>query len=190
MPAFKEKTIYIKSESGRVETFEAFRKKLSRLATSEQIRFREVRNLLKKEVQPLVNAARKEAYRDVEGGRGKHKKNRSGKVEFYNLYNSIGKWANKGTRSAYVTMGIRSPHKKGAIYALSQLAGAGPGMSKNGKRVGVSRRFKHIESKPGRTYRIQPKDFIDKALSSTDVIAKAQKRMQKHIEKRIKAVLR
>ena len=190
MARFNEKTIHLRSESGRVETMEDFRRKLKRLSLPEEIRFREVRNLLKKEVQPLVAAARKEAYRDVEAGRGEHKRNRFGKVEFYNLYNSIGAWANKGLRNAYVTMGIRSPHKKGAIYALSQLAGAGPGMSKNGQRVGVSRRFKNIESKPGRTYKIQPKEFIDKALSSTDVREKAQKKMQKHIQKRIKAVLR
>jgi hypothetical protein len=48
------KTIYLKSESGRVEDFDQFRKRLQKLGTSETLRFRELRNLLKQEARPLV----------------------------------------------------------------------------------------------------------------------------------------
>ena len=128
----RSKFIYLESQSGRTESFEDFRKRLSKLGTSEGMRFRELRSLLMKEAQPLVTAARKEAYAGV-------KQKGLGKNGFANLYNSIGKWKNKGRQKAYVVVGLKSTRKRGAIYALSQLAGAGPGMSKNGQKVGLGR---------------------------------------------------
>ncbi len=47
------KTVYIKSESGKVESFDQFRDKLRNLATPEKMRFKELRSLLMKEAQPL-----------------------------------------------------------------------------------------------------------------------------------------
>lgn len=190
MPLYNPKNIYLLSESGKVEGFDELANKLKRLSLSEEMRFREVKKLLKKEVQPLVAAARKEAYKGIQkkGKATKDKRN----AKFYNLYSSIGSFLNKGTERAYIVVGLLSPHKKGAIYGASQLAGAGPGMSKNGKRVGVSRTtsVSSLKEKKGVTYRIQPKDFIGKAIKNTNVLRQSQRRMQKHIQKRIKAVLR
>ncbi len=59
------KTIYLRSESGRVEDFDQFRQRLRKLATSENLRFKELRQLLKREAAPLVEKARQEAYNDV-----------------------------------------------------------------------------------------------------------------------------
>jgi len=180
--------VYLRSQSGRVENFDELAKRLKKLGTSETMRFREVRNLLMKEAQPLVTEARKQAYKGV-------KEKGEGKSGFYNLYNSIGKWKNKGNEKAYVVVGLRDPRKKGAIYALGQLAGAGPGMSKRGRKVGLG---KGQQSHPGYVknglgfisrYILQPKDFIGKAVDNTTVVEKAQKLMQRHIQKRITSVL-
>ena len=58
----RSKFIYLESQSGRTESFEDFRKRLSKLGTSEGMRFREVRKVLMKEAQPLVTEARNQAY--------------------------------------------------------------------------------------------------------------------------------
>lgn len=181
--------VYLKSQSGRVENFDELAKRLRKLGTSETMRFKELRALLMKEAQPLLTEARKQAYKDAVKG----EKSKNG---FYNLYNSISKFANKGTNKAYVVVGLRGPKKKGAIYGLAQLAGGGPGMSKNGRKVGVGKGQQthpgYVKGNMGFISRhiIKPKDFIGKAVDNTDVVQKAQKLMQRHIQKRITSVLR
>jgi hypothetical protein len=59
-------TVYLKSESGKVESFDQFRQRLKQLGTSETLRFRELRNILKAEARPLVEKARKEAYNELQ----------------------------------------------------------------------------------------------------------------------------
>ena len=167
-------TVYLRSQSGRVESFDDFRKRLRKLGTSETMRFREVRKLLLKEAQPLVTEARAQAYKDALVAKRGRLKVRGGqtvekgtKGSFYNLYNSIGKWANKGFSKAYVVVGLRGSEKEpsGAYYAPWQLFG------------GTSKNFK-------------AKDFIGQAVDNTDVVESAQQLMQRHILKRITSVLR
>ena len=158
--------VYLKSQSGRVEDFDQFRARLRKLGTSETMRFREVRKLLLKEAQPLVTEARNQAYADSQEPKGIRLKSRSSMgAKFYNLYGSINKWANKGTTKAYVVVGLRNKRKQGAYYAPWQLFG------------GTEKNFK-------------PKDFIGLAVDRTNVVQKAQKLMQRHIQKRITSVLR
>ena len=158
--------VYLRSQSGKVESFDQFRQNLRKLGTSETMRFREVRKLLLKEAQPLVTEARRQAYADSQSPKGSRMKSRTAMgAAFYNLYGSINKWANKGTTKAYVVVGLRNIRKKGAYYAPWQLFG------------GTEKNFK-------------PKDFIGAAVDNTDVVQRAQKMMQKHIQKRITSVLR
>lgn len=158
--------VYLKSQAGRTESFDQFRARLRKLGTSETMRFREVRKLLLKEAQPLVTEARNQAYADSQQPKGIRLKSRSALgSKFYNLYGSINKWANKGTTKAYVVVGLRGSRKQGAYYAPWQLFG------------GTEKNFK-------------AKDFIGKAIDSTNVPEKAQKLMQRHIQKRITSVLR
>jgi len=158
--------VYLRSQSGRTENFDQFRQRLRKLGTSETMRFREVRKLLLKEAQPLVTEARRQAYADSQEPKGVRLKSRSALgAKFYNLYGSINKWANKGTTKAYVVVGLRNSRKKGAYYATWQLFG------------GTEKNFK-------------PKDFIGLAVDNTNVVQKAQKLMQRHIQKRITSVLR
>jgi hypothetical protein len=158
--------VYLKSQSGRVENFDELAKRLKKLGTSETMRFREIRTLLMKEAQPLVTEARRQAYADSVKKRGKGMKSRSVYgSKFYNLFSSIGKWKNKGTTKAYVVVGLLGQKKGGAYYAPWQLFG------------GTEKNFK-------------PKDFIGLAVDNTDVVQKAQKLMQRHIQKRITSVLR
>jgi hypothetical protein len=164
------KTIYLKSESGRVEDFDQFRKRLQKLGTSETLRFRELRNLLKQEARPLVEKARQEAYNDTQAKsrykvRSGETAKRSDKGAFMNLYQSIGVFANKGTEKAYVVVGLRSARKRGAYYAAWQLFG--------GTRKGF-----------------QAKKFIDKAVDSGNVPEKAAQKISNFVQKRIKAHLR
>lgn len=158
--------VYLRSQSGRTESFDEFSQRLRKLGTSETMRFREVRKLLLKEAQPLVTEARRQAYADSQAPGGIRMKSRSALgAKFYNLYGSINKWANKGTTKAYVAIGLRGSRKQGAYYAAWQLFG------------GTQKNFK-------------AKDFIGKAVDNTDVVEKAQKMMQRHIQKRITSVLR
>jgi hypothetical protein len=167
----KQSTVYLRSQSGRTESFDQFRQRLRKLSTSETMRFREVRKLLLKEAQPLVTEARRQAYADSPLRAGSFAKTRGGigYTTFMNLYSSIGKFANKGTEKAYVVVGLRSYSKRaglaGAYYAAWQLFG------------GTQKDFK-------------AKDFIGKAVDNTDVVQRAQKMMQRHIQKRITSVLR
>jgi hypothetical protein len=163
-------TIYLKSESGRVESFDQFRQNLKKLGTSETLRFRELRNVLKTEARPLVERARKEAYNELQGkagykARGVKDANKKTNGAFYNLYKTIDVFANKGTVKAYVVVGIRSSRKKGAYYAPWQLFG---GTAKN----------------------FTPKEFFDKALQGSDVPRKAAEKISNFVQKRIKAHLR
>jgi hypothetical protein len=164
------KTIYLRSESGRVEDFDQFRKRLQKLGTSETLRFREIRTLLKHEAQPLVEKARQEAYNDVQA-KGRYKvrngetSKRSDKGAFMNLYQSIGAFANKGTEKAYVVVGLRSARKRGAYYAPWQLFG------------GTKKGF-------------QAKRFIDKAVEGSGIPEKAAQKISNFVQKRIKEHLR
>jgi hypothetical protein len=160
------KTVYIKSESGRVENFDQFRAKLRNLSTPEKMRFKELRSLLMKEAQPLVTKARQEAYvgSQAQAKAGQKQRSKMG-ASFYNLYSSIRAYPNKGTEKVYVVVGLRGSYKKGAYYAPWQLFG------------GTQKGFR-------------AKEFIDKAVDATDVPAKAQKRIAKFVAKRIKENLR
>jgi len=166
--------VYLKSQSGRTEDFDQFRARLRKLGTSETMRFSELRKLLLKEAQPLVTEARRQAYRRSQAAarlsykiRGGESAQRGDKGAFINLYGSIGKWANKGLTKAYVVVGFGSEKSEpaGAYYAKWQLFG------------GTQKNFK-------------AKDFIGAAVDSTNVVEKAQKLMQRHIQKRITSVLR
>lgn len=164
------KTVYIKSESGRVEDFDQFRQRLRKLATSENLRFRELRNILKQEAKPLVEKARLEAYNgaNAKGGyrtRGGKEAQKKDKGAFMNLYNSISVFANKGTEKAYVVVGLRGQSKGGAYYAPWQLVGRKDG---------------HFPAKA----------FFDKALEGSDVPAKSAKKISNFVQKRIKQHLR
>jgi hypothetical protein len=163
-------TIYLKSESGRVESFDQFRQNLKKLGTSETLRFRELRNILKAEARPLVEKARKEAYNELQGkagykARGVKNANKKTNGAFYNLYKTIDVFANKGTVKAYVVVGIRPKSKRGAYYAPWQLFG------------GTAKGF-------------TPKEFFDKALQGSDVPRKAAEKISNFVQKRIKAHLR
>lgn len=163
-------TIYLKSESGRVESFDQFRQNLKKLGTSETLRFRELRNILKTEARPLVEKARKEAYNELQAkagykARGVKDANKNANGAFYNLYKTIDVFANKGTVKAYVVVGIRPKSKRGAYYAPWQLFG------------GTAKGF-------------TPKEFFDKALQGSDVPRRAAEKISNFVQKRIKAHLR
>ncbi len=167
------KTVYLRSESGRVEDFDQFRKRLSKLSTAETLRFRELRNILKREAKPLVDKARKEAYNNLKmkarlrnrKGETVAKEDKSLKGGFYNLYKTIDVFANKGTVKAYVVVGLRSSDKDGAYYAPWQLFG------------GTKKRFK-------------AKKFIDAAVDSDSTVQKAQELISNFVQRRIKQHLR
>ena len=164
------KTVYLRSESGRVEDFDQFRKRLSKLSTAETLRFRELRNILKREAKPLVDKARREAYNDLKAkSRLRNRKGESVEKNasgaFYNLYKSIDLFANKGDVKAYVVVGLRSKSKKGAYYAPWQLFG------------GTKKGFK-------------AKKFIDAAVDSEGTTEKAQKLISNFVQRRIKQHLR
>ena len=164
------KTVYLRSESVRVEDFDQFRKRLSRLGNPENLRFKELRQLLKREAKPLVDKARQEAYNDLKTQ--SRLKVRSGETvakgtlgAFYNLYKTIDVFANKGDVKAYVVVGLRNKSKKGAYYAPWQLFG------------GTKKGFK-------------AKRFIDSAVDNSEVPQKAQKLISNFVQKRIKQTLR
>jgi hypothetical protein len=186
------KTIYLRSESGRVEDFDQFRERLKKLSTPENLRFKQLRQLLKKEASPLVQKARSEAYNDVKTKSRLKLRNGStatkdDKGSFYNLYKSIDVFPNKGTVKAYVVVGLRGQDKKGAYYANWQLfGGARPGKKKKGTTIGQHRR--QLANYTGKGF--APKEFFDKALASSNVPSKAQKVITNFVQKRIKAHLR
>jgi hypothetical protein len=164
------KTVYLRSESGRVEDFDQFRKRLSKLATAENLRFKELRQLLKREAKPLVDKARREAYNDLKvNARLRNRKgetvDKDTKGAFYNLYKTIDMFANKGEVKAYVVVGLRSKAKDGAYYAPWQLFG------------GTKKGFK-------------AKKFIDAAVDSDGTTEKAQKLISNFVQRRIKQHLR
>jgi hypothetical protein len=164
------KTVYLRSESGRTEDFNQFRERLKKLGTPENLRFKELRAILKREAQPLVDKARMEAYNGITGQGGYRV--RGGKVaqksdmgSFMNLYRTIGSFSNKGTEKAYVVVGLKGKSKKGAYYAPWQLFG------------GTKKGF-------------EAKDFFDKALNGSDVPENAAKKITNFVQKRIKQHLR
>jgi hypothetical protein len=164
------KAVYLRSESGRVEDFDQFRKRLSKLATAENLRFKELRQLLKREAKPLVDKARREAYNDLKvSARLRNRKGetveKDTKGAFYNLYKTIDMFANKGDVKAYVVVGLRSKAKNGAYYAPWQLFG------------GTKKGFK-------------AKKFIDAAVDSEGTTEKAQKLISNFVQRRIKQHLR
>jgi len=164
------KTVYLRSESGRVEDFDQFRKRLSKLSTAENLRFKELRQLLKREAKPLVDKARREAYNDLKvSARLRNRKgetvDKDTKGAFYNLYKTIDMFANKGEVKAYVVVGLRSKAKDGAYYAPWQLFG------------GTKKGFK-------------AKKFIDAAVDSDGTAEKAQKLISNFVQRRIKQHLR
>ena len=164
------KTIYLRSESGRVENFDQFRQRLKKLGTPENLRFKELRALLQREAQPLVQQARQEAYNSVKTKgrykvRGGSTASKDTNGAFMNLYRTIGAFSNKGNVKAYVVVGLRNARKRGAYYAPWQLFG------------GTKKGFK-------------AKKFIDKALDSSNVPEKAAQKISNFVQKRIKAHLR
>lgn len=164
------KTVYLRSESGRTEDFDQLRKRIKELGNPEILRFRELRNILKQEAQPLVEKARLEAYNGVmgQGGyrtRGGKEAKKGDKGAFMNLYRSIGAFANKGTVRAYVVVGLKNKAKNGAYYAPWQLFG------------GTQKGFK-------------AKEFFDKALEGSAVPEKAAQKITNFVQKRIKQHLR
>ena len=164
------KTIYLRSESGRVENFDQFRQRLKKLGNPENLRFKEIRALLQREAQPLVQKARQEAYNSVKTKgrykvRGGQTVQKDTKGAFMNLYRTIGAFSNKGNVKAYVVVGLRSQRKRGAYYAPWQLLGR-------------------------KDNRFPAKEFIDKALASSDVPEKAAQKITNFVQKRIKQHLR
>jgi len=193
------KTVYLRSESGRVEDFDQFRKKLSKLGTSETLRFREIRNLLKKELRPLMTKARQEAYKNSpkKGQMGTKKRGKGNYTSFYNLYKTINMFPNKGTVKAYVVLGLDS---RGAYYSRWQLfGGARAGRrgkayemikTKKGKASGYGLYRSHLNSGVVKRNGLPAKKFFDKALENKAVLTQAQKRITKFVQKRIKDTLR
>jgi hypothetical protein len=164
------KTVYLRSESGRVEDFDQFRDRIKTLGNPENLRFNELRQLLRREAQPLVQKARQEAYNGLQAktrfrNRDNETVSKDSRDGFYNLYKSIDVFPNKGEVKAYVVVGLRGKKKKGAYYAKWQLEG------------GTKKNFK-------------AKKFIDAAIEGDDVPAKAQKVITNFVQKRIKAHLR
>ena len=159
------KFMYLKSRSGKIQNFAEFSKDLRKIATPEKMRFRAIRKLLLKEAQPIVTAARKAAYEDSKKtARGRMNKRGKTGTAFYNLYRTIGKFANKGTVKAYVVIGLREYGKKdGAYYSGWQLAG---GTKKN----------------------FEAKDFFKKATESTNALERSDIMMRRHIDKVLKKI--
>ena len=175
----RSNTIYLKSESGKVMTVEEFRKTLKRLGVSEEMRFKEVRNMLLAESKPVIEQARIYAYAGSQKeavSRNRTASRKYASTLFYNLYKSIGAWPNKGLDKAYVVIGLRSEKKTpaGAYYAKWQLQGLRSQTTKNGKTFAGFR----------------GKEFIEDAVSGTGILEKVQLKLQKHMKRRIKALLR
>lgn len=188
----RNKTVYLRTESGKTQDFDQFRKQLKKLATPENLRFRELRNILKREARPLVQKARESAYNDVRTkARLRMRNGQTAKKDdvgaFYNLYKSIDVFANKGTVKAYVVVGLRGSRKKGAFYAKWQLTGAArPGRPYGGVTTRQHRKNLATYTKGG----YPAKKFFDEALASSDVPEKARKLITNFVQKRIKNTLR
>lgn len=177
-------------------SFEAYRKQLAKLSTSEGLRMRELRSLLWKEAKPTVTAARRKAY----AGANRKAQVKQDQGEAMNLYNSIQRFKNKRNQDkAYVVIGLVEPDKNGAIYGRAQLLGGGQAPSKDPRPVGVGRK-KYKQTQHNKPYKrdgvlvepkyiIKAKNFLFKAAQDTNVMMRAQALMQRHMEKRLKALL-
>ena len=189
-------TFVVRTQSGKTMSFEAYRKQLAKLSTSEGLRMRELRNLLWKEAKPTVTAARRKAY----AGANRKAQVKQDQGEAMNLYNSIQRFKNKRNQDkAYVVIGLVEPDKNGAIYGRAQLLGGGQAPSKDPRPVGVGRK-KYKQTQHNKPYKrdgvlvepkyiIKAKNFLFKAAQDTNVMMRAQALMQRHMEKRLKALL-
>jgi hypothetical protein len=189
------KTVYLKTQTGKVQDFDQFRRNLSKLGTSETLRFRELRKLLTKEARPLMTQARREAYLGSPlTGKARTKTARKGRYSsFYNLYKSINIFPNKGTIKAYVVVGL---DKRGAYYANWQLfGGARAGRrgkayeqikTKKGKASGYAQFRAHLNSGTIKRKGLPAKKFFDKALANSIVPERSQKLVTNFVLKRIK----
>ena len=190
------KTFVVRTQSGKTMSFEAYRKQLAKLSTSEGLRMRELRSLLWKEAKPTVTAARRKAY----AGANRKAQVKQDEGEAMNLYNSIQRFKNKRNQDkAYVVIGLVEPDKNGAIYGRAQLLGGGQAPSKDPRPVGVGRK-KYKQTQHNKPYKrdgvlvepkyiIKAKNFLFKAAQDTNVMMRAQALMQRHMEKRLKALL-
>jgi len=190
------KTFYVKTQSGKTMSFEDYRKQLAKLSTSEGLRMRELRSLLWKEAKPTVTSARRKAY----AGASKKATIKPDAGMMMNLYNSIQRFKNRRNKDkAYVVIGLVEPDKSGAIYGRAQLLGGGQAPSKDPRPVGVGRK-KGKQTQHNKPYMrdgkmvtpqyiIKPKNFLFKAAMDTNVMQRAQVMMQRHFEKRLKALL-
>lgn len=181
---------YLKTQSGKIKKIEELQKELKKAGTPEGMRFRELRNLLLKEAQPFVTGARQAAYEDTSRNKDKYRRRTPMGAKFYSLYHSIGKWANKGTTKAYVVVGLRSERKRGAYYAKMQLAGAdktrtvGLGKGQEKHKGYVKNGLGYISQ-----YTIKPKDFITNAVNSEANMKRAEKMLERYLDKRFKDLL-
>lgn len=192
-------TVYLKSQSGKVQSFDEFRRNLSKLGTSETLRFRELRKLLAKEARPLMTQARREAYLGSPlAGKSRMKQARKGRyASFYNLYRTINIFPNKGTVKAYVVLGLDSG---GAYYANWQLfGGARAGRrgkayeqikTKKGKASGYAQFRAHLNNGTIKRKGLPAKKFFDKALANSNVPERSRKLVTNFVLKRIKQHLR
>jgi len=188
-------TVYLKTQNGKVQDFEQFRKNLSKLGTSETLRFRELRQLLLKEGRPLMTQARREAYAGSPlAGKARIKTARKGRyASFYNLYKSINIFPNKGTQKVYVVVGL---DKRGAYYANWQLfGGARAGRrgkayeqikTKKGKASGYAQFRAHLNNGTLKRKGLPAKKFFDKALANSSVPERSRKLVTNFVLKRIK----
>lgn len=189
-------TFVVRTQSGKTMSFEAYRRQLAKLSTSEGLRMRELRSLLWKEAKPTVTAARRKAY----AGANRKAQVKQDQGEAMNLYNSIQRFKNKRNKDkAYVVIGLVEPDKNGAIYGRAQLLGGGQAPSKDPRPVGVGRK-KYKQTQHNKPYKrdgvlvepkyiIKAKNFLFKAAQDTNVMMRAQALMQRHMEKRLKALL-
>lgn len=164
------KIVQLRTQSGAVMSFDQYRKQLMKLSMPDSMRLSEIRRMLMVEARPFVHSARRIAYQGSEAIASKTTKTRSkGGSWFYNLYGSIGAWANKGQEKAYVVIGLRSQYKRGAYYAGWQLVGLAPAFAKDGRIF------------PG----YNGKDFLEEASKDEAAIARAHKRLERFIYQRI-----
>ena len=180
----------LKTQSGKIKKIEELQKELKKAGTSHGMRFKELRTMLLREAQPFVTGARQAAYEDVERNKYKYRRRTPMGAKFYSLYHSIGKWANKGESKAYVVVGLRSEKKKGAYYAKMQLKGAdkthtvGLGKGQQKHNGYVKNGMGHISR-----YTIEPKDFITNAVNSDTNMRKAERAIERYLDKRFKDLL-
>jgi len=164
----------VRTSRGEIIGFDQYRKRLMTLSMPDAMRLKEIRKMLMVDARPYVHKARQVAYAGSDAIEGPATKRRTkGGAWFYNLYSSIGAWANKGTFQAYVVIGLKNQKKRGAYYAGWQLTGLAPTQYSRGKRKGTP--F------PG----YYGKDFLEEAAKDKIAILRSQMRLQRFINSRI-----